>query len=79
MKNSTTRARLNLAVTQQVKDRLDRLVDETEAESVTEIVRRSLSLYDELIGIEKSGGRIILENDEGKRVVLALRGLKHLL
>lgn len=61
------RIRLSLAVTPQVKGRLDRLLEQTEAESITEVIRRALAIYEELVEVKRSGGRVVLESKTGAR------------
>ncbi|MEO1529800.1 MAG: ribbon-helix-helix protein, CopG family [Planctomycetota bacterium] len=63
-------ARLNLAVSRQVKDRLESIRDETHAESVTEVIRRAVAVYDFLLEKQRSGGEVIVRNDDKEREVV---------
>ncbi|MFO1078014.1 MAG: hypothetical protein U1E73_09870 [Planctomycetota bacterium] len=65
MNDATERIRIHLAVTPRVKDRLDDLLRKTEAESITEVVRRALSIYDDLVNTALAGGKILLEDKKG--------------
>lgn len=64
-KNVKTR-RLNLEVSEAVRDALERLRDLTEADSLTEVIRRSLAVYDYLWN-EKASGSVIMIKDRGNR------------
>ena len=55
--------RLSLAVSPLVSERLESLRVRTDAESLTEVIRRALTYYDHLVDVQKSGGRIIIEQD----------------
>ena len=66
------RFRLHLAVSQQVKERLDRLLEASEAETTTEVIRNALRTYELLLETAAKGGRVILENRNKKAEVLRL-------
>ena len=72
-KTSTGRIRLSLAISEAVKDRLDRLQEETGSETTTEVVRDALSLYDELLEVQAKGGRLVIRPKRGEEYVLRLR------
>lgn len=72
MIEASERVRLNLAVTPRVKARLEDLLRRTEAESITEVVRRSLAIYEHLVDITSKGGKVILESDSGEQRELQL-------
>ena len=61
------RVRLNLAVSPQVKSRLERLQQLSDAASVTEVIRRGLAYYEELLTVSAEGGKVILETPTGDR------------
>ena len=61
------RVRLHLAVTKDVKRRLDRLLKATDAESLTEVFRRALTVYDDVVTTYNDGGDVILRDSDGKR------------
>lgn len=65
-KNVGTR-RLNLELTDEVRDRLEELRDEMGADSMTEVIRRSLALLDFAWKMKKQKGRELFfrrPNDE---------------
>lgn len=66
------RVRLNLAVTPQVKKRLEDLRSLSESETVTEVIRRALAVYEELILVKHEGGRVIIRSKDGEDEVLKL-------
>ena len=57
---------MNLTMPQGVKDQLEILRDETDAESLSEVIRKALALYD-LVWDEKSkGSKMIFRSEDGK-------------
>lgn len=61
------RTRLSLDVTPAVRERLRSLEERTEAGSITEVIRRALSLYDLVIEHQDEGGKIVFEHSDGAR------------
>lgn len=57
--------RLNLDISESQKSKLVALKERTDAASLTEVFRRSLSLYELAIAHCDSGGQIILESKDG--------------
>lgn len=70
-KRTEERTRLNLDLTERVRDRLERLRDETEADSLTEVIRRALHVYDVMVHGAKNG-TIILRKPNGEEIQLLL-------
>lgn len=66
------RIRLNLAVSAQVKERLDRLQRTSDAASITEVIRRALAVYEDLLAVRKGGAKIIVEHRGGAKEFLRL-------
>ncbi|MCX6714194.1 MAG: ribbon-helix-helix protein, CopG family [Candidatus Uhrbacteria bacterium] len=56
-KRTKERRRLNLDLTEQTRERLDRLRIQTEADSLTEVIRRALTVYEALL--ERSENHIV--------------------
>lgn len=56
------RVRLNLEPTQAFKDRLERLRVAMDAESMSEVIRRSFYVFETLYEHVKGGGMVILRN-----------------
>lgn len=54
-------ARFTIDVLDSVRDRLERVRVRSEAASITEVIRRSLAVYEVLLEAEASGGRVLLE------------------
>jgi len=69
-KNGRTIKRLNLALRQEVHDRMEYLRDETEAETITEVIKKSLAVYDFLLTQKKSGAKLIIQDEEGQREIV---------
>jgi len=66
---SEERIRLNLVVNGHVKDRIERLQRLSEGASLTEIVRRALAVYEELLAIREEGGKLVVEGKETREVL----------
>lgn len=65
------RIRLNLVVNRQVKDRIDHLQELSEATSITEVIRRALAVYEELLKIREEGRQLVVEG-QGERELLRI-------
>ena len=48
------------------------LRDETNAHSLTEVISRSLAVYDFLWSQKKAGGKLLIQNSEGTRELVLL-------
>ncbi len=62
-----SRIRLNLAVSPRVKQRIERLQEANDGASITEVLRRALAAYEELISIREEGSRLVVETPTGER------------
>jgi hypothetical protein len=67
-------SRLNLATSQQTRERLERLLTTADAETYSEVVRRALVVYEAVLEARKRGDRIIMEPTTGdiRRELIAL-------
>lgn len=59
------KVRLNLEVTPEVRARLERLKDQTDAESLTEVFRRALTIYEFIAAHYRDGGTVVLVSEDG--------------
>lgn len=66
------KVRLNLELPESLKRQLDDLVANTQAASLSEVLRRSLALFDFCMDYQKQGGRLMMENPDGTREVLRI-------
>ena len=66
------RIRMTMAVSPKVDARIERLKDLSESESRTEVIRRALKLYEDLLAVHEDGGRVLLEAEDGTRTVVRL-------
>ena len=71
-KNKQEPIRLNLAIKPEVRSRMDALCSETSAETITELIRRSLAVYDYLWTQKKSGAKLIVQDENGQREIVLL-------
>lgn len=58
------KTRLNLAFSKSVTERLDALVDHTEAENKTEVIRRALAVYDHLWAMKADGATLVVRHPD---------------
>ena len=65
-KNRPT-SRLNLELSQAVRDRLETLRDEVDADSITEVIRRALALYDHVWTKRREGYELALVGPKGQK------------
>ena len=66
------RVRFNLELTPAVKERLETVRNRTGAGSLTEVLRNSLKLYDQITERAAKGASIVLELPDGTRERLVL-------
>lgn len=64
--------RLNLSIAQPVRDRLEAVRIQTEATSLTVVIRQSLAVYEHLIKAQKDGARIIIRRPNGEETEVLL-------
>ena len=70
-KNHPT-SRLNLEMGESARQKLETLRDQTQANSLTEVVQRALAVYEYLHAEKKKGNTLVVKNQDGaeKEVVL---------
>lgn len=71
-KKPMKRRRLSLDLTPQVKARIENLRDITEAESITEVIRRALASYELLCEAQASGKSIFIRDSNGEESSIIL-------
>jgi len=64
------RTRLSLDVSPKVREQLTDLEARTEAGSITEVIRRALSLYDLVTEHQGEGGKLVFRHVDGEEEVL---------
>lgn len=69
-RNETVRVSLRLS--KEVKAHLDDVCERSSSESLTEVIRRSLALYDTLLDESSNGSTVILRDKEGKEKEIML-------
>jgi hypothetical protein len=65
-------SRLNLALAEMVRARIEELQHETGAQTMTEVVSKSLAVYDFLWSRKKEGAKVLIENADGTSRELVL-------
>lgn len=68
-----TKTPLNLLLTARVRERMERLRATIEADSLAEVVRRSLTLYDALVAATREDGcKVVLRYSDGHEETLVV-------
>ncbi len=65
-------SRLTLEMPTTVRKQLEALRDRTQADSLAEVIRRALAVYDFLHAEKDKGGRLIVKDDAGQRELVLL-------
>lgn len=60
-------SRLTLELPEPVKKQMEFVRDQTHAQSLTEVIRRALAVYDALREAAAAGGTIVIELSNGKQ------------
>lgn len=64
-KSTSGKVRLNLEMPEDMKGRLERLRDETYADSMSEVLRRALAVYEFIWEESQNDSVLIIRNDAG--------------
>ena len=64
--------RLNLEMSESVRQNLEWLRDETNADSLAEVIRRSLAVYEFAWKAQKKGLQLFAQDEHGKKTQIAL-------
>ena len=65
-------SRLNLEMSLVVRQRLERLRDETDADSLSEVIRKALAVYEYLWDAKSSGASLLVKDDSREKELLLL-------
>lgn len=57
---------MNVHLSPKLKGRLDRLLEQTNAESLTEVLRDCIAWYSEAVALEAEGGRLQVKHPGGE-------------
>lgn len=63
-KHPDERCRLNLSISVRHRERLERLQRESDADSLSEVIRNATRLYAEVLAIQSRGGKLIVRQGE---------------
>lgn len=66
-KQEQEKRKLTLELSVPVRERLSSLQQRSEADSLTEVIRRSLALYDLLLAARDNGEEIIIRSRDGEK------------
>lgn len=64
--------RVNLELPERTRERIDRLQHLSEAETMTEVIRKAVAVYDALFTTIRSGGKVVLRSADGVERELVL-------
>lgn len=65
MTNKKDTVRLNLRIRSSTRDRLERVKEDAQAESLTQVLRNALVLYEALLAESQKGKTLVLRDEEG--------------
>jgi hypothetical protein len=65
-------SRLNLEMAESVRQQLEQLRDRTQADSLAEVIRRALAVYDFLWTEKDKGNALVVKSERGEREVVLL-------
>jgi hypothetical protein len=68
----TPTRRLNLEMSEESRKKLESLRKETSADSLAEVIRRALAVYDFLWREKTSGGKLLVKGPKGERELVLL-------
>jgi hypothetical protein len=68
----TPTSRLNLEMSEKVRQRLEALREKTDADSLAEVVRRALTVYDLLCCERARGAQLIVRGPEGEKELVLI-------
>ena len=68
--SSAARVRLNLDLPISVRERMDRVREMSEADTISEVIRRSLAVYEALLGLAHEGAKIVTRKRDGMETVV---------
>ncbi len=69
-KSQAGRHRLNLVLSTRFRERIERLKLDTDADSLTEVLRESSAYYEALVEVQIQGGKVIHEDANGVQTVM---------
>jgi hypothetical protein len=72
VQSKATPKRLNLEMSERLRSVLENLREQTDAESLADVVRKALAVYDFLWQEKASGGRLVIKGKDGERELVLL-------
>ena len=66
-KKTQTKERLNITLSKSARQRMEKLRDRMDAESLAEVIRRALAISDCLLSELDSGGKLFVRNDDSEK------------
>ena len=70
--NQKKMTRLDLKMTEEVRQDLESLRDATQASSMSEVIARALAVYEFLWLEKKNGGKLVIKGPSGEKEVVLL-------
>lgn len=64
------RVRLNLDLPVSVRERMDHVREMSEADTISEVIRRSLAVYEALLDLAHGGAKIVTRRRDGTETVV---------
>ena len=67
--------RLTLELPEPIRNRLEEMRDETMADTLSEVVRRALQLFDFVTTCSQQGAHVLVRNEKGQETDLLILGI----
>ncbi len=64
--------RLSLEISEDARKNLEALRDKTQADSLTEVIRRALAVYDFLWSQKQKGAKLVVNGPDGEKELVLL-------
>ena len=72
MTGKRKKTRLSIELPPRLRARLEQVKTVSEADSLSEVIRRALAVYDHLWSEKAKGGELIIRNDDGEKTLILL-------
>lgn len=63
----TNKVRMNLEFAPTAVENLERMVEQSHSASRTEVIRKAIRLFDDVLGLQQAGGKLVFQHADGSR------------
>ena len=65
--NPNEKVRMTLELTKPIREQLERMQRESQADSLAEVIRRALAVYDLMLEVNREGAKVIATYKDGSK------------